>query len=148
MKNRPKTRRWRRRRDSNPRYRIYQYDGLANPDLSRAECLNSRTFLHFHAVKPHTEPAASVRDHKPCRHESRHTSQGGKNDIQNLRLRADSAKRAASKSAVTVRPLGGLQPSATVHDIAGQLHYQNTFPGIRGQAWNARESSHEHYIAP
>ena len=22
--------RWRRRRDSNPRYRIYQYDGLAN----------------------------------------------------------------------------------------------------------------------
>ena len=30
MKNRPKSRRWRRRRDSNPRYRIYQYDGLAN----------------------------------------------------------------------------------------------------------------------
>ena len=126
-------------------------DGLANPDLSRAECLNSRTFLHFHAVKPHTEPAASVRDHKPCRHESRHTSQGGKNDIQNRQLLADragSAKRATRKSAESVRPLGGLQPSATVHNIAGQLHFQNTFPGIRGQAWNAREGSHEHYIAP
>ena len=30
MKKSPKSRTWRRRRDSNPRYRIYQYDGLAN----------------------------------------------------------------------------------------------------------------------
>jgi hypothetical protein len=113
--------------------------------------LNSRNSLHFHAVKPHAERATDATDHMLCRHKSRHTSQGGENELQNRRLRAErarSAKRATSESAVTERPLGGVQPSATVHGIAGQLQAQNILSQNRGQGSNGREGSHEHHSCP
>ena len=127
---------------------MYPYDGLANPDLTISKRLNSCNSLYFHAVMSHAERATDATDHILCRHKSRHTSRGGKNDLQNRRLRAErarSAKRATSESAVTERPLGGVQPSWAVHDIAGQLHSQNTFPWNLGQALNGREGSHEHH---
>ena len=127
---------------------MYPYDGLANPGVTISNRLNSRNFLCFHAVMSHAERATDATDHILCRHKSRHTSRGGKNDLQNRRLRAErarSAKRATSESAVTERPLEGLQPFATVHGIAGQLQYQITLPRNRGQALNGREGSHEHH---
>ena len=139
---------WRRRRDSNPRYRIYQYDGLANLGLSRAECRSSRTSFHFHAIKPCAERATGAVPRNLHRHKSRHTFLGGENELQNRRLRAEramNAKRATSETAVTERPLGGLQPSATVHGIARQLDGQITLRRNRGQALNGREGSNEHH---
>ena len=125
-----------------------QHDGLANPDLPISKRLNSRNFSCFHHSNPRAERATDALARNLCRHKSRHTSHGGQNDLQNRRLRAErarSAKRATSESAVTERPLGGLQPATTVHDIAGQLHSQNTFPWNLGQALNGREGSHEHH---
>ena len=127
---------------------MYPYDGLANPGVTISNRLNSCKFLCFHAVKPHAERATDATNHIACRHKSRHTSQGGKNDLQNRRLRAErarSAKRATSESAVTERPLGGVQPSATVHGIAGQLQPQNILSRNRGQGLNGREGSDEHH---
>ena len=127
---------------------MYPYDGLANPDLPISKRLNSRNSLHFHALTPRAERATDAVARNLHRHKSRHTSRGGENDLQNRRLRAErarSAKRATSESAVTERPLGGVQPSATVHDIAGQLQAQNILSRNRGQGLNGREGSHEHH---
>ena len=130
---------------------MYPYDGLANPDLTISKRLNSCNSLYFHAVMSHAERATDATDHILCRHKSRHTSRGGKNDLQNRRLRAErarSAKRATSESAVTERPLEGLQPFATVHGIAGQLQAQNILSQNRGQGLNGREGSDEHHPCP
>jgi len=127
------------------------HDGLANPDLTIFKCLNSRNSLCFLALRPRSECATDALARNLCRHKSRHTSHGGENDLQNRRLRAErarSAKRATSESAVTERPLGGGQPSATVHGIAGQLPTENNLSPNRGQGLNGREGSHEHHPCP
>ena len=130
---------------------MYPYDGLANPDLSRAECPNSRTFPNFHAVKAHAERATGAMAHILRGYESGHTLQGGKDAFQRQRLRAESAKsarRATSETGANERPLEGLAPFTTVHDIAGQLQTQNILSRNRGQGLNGREGSDEHYPYP
>ena len=131
-----------------PSVQMYPYDGLANPDLSRAECPHSRTFQNFHVVKAHAERATSAMAYILRGHESGHTSQGRKEAFQRQRLRAESAKRATSESGANERPLEGLAPFTTVHNIAGQLQAQNILSRNRGQGLNGREGSHEHYPCP
>jgi len=134
-----------------PSVQMYPYDGLANPDLPISKCLYSRNSLYFLGLRPRSERATDALVRSLRRHKSRHTSQGGENDLQNRRLRAErarGAKRATSESAVTERPLGGVQPSATVHGIAGQLPTENNLSPNRGQGLNGREGSHEHHPCP
>jgi len=73
--------------------RMYPYDGLANPDVTIPKPLNSGNSPCFHPSKPRAERATEALARNLCRHKSRHTSQGGKNDLQNRRLRAEREQR-------------------------------------------------------